>query len=76
MLLSSSLCDVTIQTCDSKYDTWEPINNSPDSENMISEFNNKWEEVYKAKMADIAEAGADGDDDDEEGKSEEGETEH
>jgi len=42
---------VTIQTCDSKYDKWEHITNPPGSENIVSEFNNKWEEVYKIKMA-------------------------
>jgi hypothetical protein len=34
---------------DSKYDTWEPITNLPGSENMIAEFNKKWEEDYKIK---------------------------
>ena len=31
---------------DFKYYTWEPITNLPGSENMIAEFNNRWEEDY------------------------------
>jgi hypothetical protein len=37
----------------SKYDTQGPITNLPVSENMIAEFNNKWEEDYKFKGTSI-----------------------
>ena len=34
---------------ESKYDTWETITNLPGSENMITEFNKKWEQDYKIR---------------------------
>ncbi len=38
---------------DSKYDTWKPIAYLPGSENMIAEFNKKWQEDYIIKTAAV-----------------------
>ncbi len=34
-----------------EYDTCDPVNHLPGSENIIVEFNKKWQEDYKIKTA-------------------------